>query len=43
MIMLMVGIVVTVRVGVTDPVRTHVFVLVEDDLQPASERIGDAT
>lgn len=40
--MLMTGIVMAVSVGVTGPVRMHVFVLVKDDLQLPSERIRDA-
>ena len=38
----MIGIVIAVSVGVTGSVRMRVLVLVEDDLQPASKRIGDA-
>jgi hypothetical protein len=37
----MVGIFMAVWVGVTGSVGMRVFVLVEDDLQPASKRIGD--
>ena len=42
MIVLMIGIIVAVRVGVSGSVRVHMFVLVEDDLQAPSERVGDA-
>ena len=40
--MLMIGIVVAMRVGMAGTVRVYVFMLVEDNLQPAPERIGDA-
>ncbi len=39
----MIAIIVAVRMRVAGSVRVHVLVLVEDDLQPAPEGIGDAT
>jgi len=42
MIVLMIGIVMTVRVRVAGSVRVLVFMLVEDYLQAPAERVGDA-
>jgi hypothetical protein len=42
MMMLMIGIVVGMRMGMASSVGMDVFVLVEDDLQPAPEGIGNA-
>jgi hypothetical protein len=40
--MLMIGIVVAVRVGVPGAIRMHMLMFMEQDLQPAFKRIGDA-
>ena len=42
MTMLMIGIMVAVRMRMAGPIRVHVLVFVEDDLQATSERIRDA-
>ena len=42
MMMLMIGVIVAVRVGMPGAIRMNMFMLVEQNFQPALERIGDA-